>query len=407
MSMNEETERLLPEQQDTNVVLRDSAGTLLRRIRPEWRQKDLIKRVSILLPVDPSSACQRIFNASVHDLRSKILKAGLDIADEAASRFKLPSLKRPEDILDAYSVTHVIDLSYRMGLLSRPDWRRLTRCYDIRRDLEHEDDEYVASPEDVVYIFKTCVEVVLSQDALELIRVADVAQALDSPDKFTPSVDFLESFRCAPHPRQFQIIEMLVGFALNSKKPDIGRQNAVELLRCFRATIHNTVKIEVAQALTEQFNKKPLPLVVAKVANAADLLPYLKQRQLAEFFAGFQKRFEEVGSRWTQHAAHPQLLDDFEDVGAFRNCPDGIALEIALWMAQCYLGEPGGYGMMGSNRKVFYSNSAAPKIERLFTSQKEKIGEYVDHLRKNKSVRSVCENKFIARRFQELLDLLV
>jgi hypothetical protein len=47
-------------------------------------------RVRQLLPVDPSSACQRVLNAAIHDLRNKIIVAGLDIAQEAASRFRLP-----------------------------------------------------------------------------------------------------------------------------------------------------------------------------------------------------------------------------------------------------------------------------------------------------------------------------
>jgi hypothetical protein len=113
----------------------------MQTIRPEWRERRLIQRVRNLLPTDPSSACQRILNAAVHDLRHKIVVAGLDIAQETATRFRLPSVHKPEDILDTYSVSHAIDLAYRMGLLSRPEWRRVTRCYEIRRDLEHEDDE--------------------------------------------------------------------------------------------------------------------------------------------------------------------------------------------------------------------------------------------------------------------------
>ena len=37
---------------------------LLSKIREEWQAKSLIKRVKRLLPVDPSSACQRILNAA-------------------------------------------------------------------------------------------------------------------------------------------------------------------------------------------------------------------------------------------------------------------------------------------------------------------------------------------------------
>src|SRR5437016_3850983 len=108
----------------TDLALKYGIDLVLQQIRPEWVDRSLIQRVRNLLPVDPSSACQRIFNAAIHDLRQKIVVAGLDIADEAADRNRLPRVTRAEDVLDTYSVTHVIDLAYRMGILLRPEWRR-------------------------------------------------------------------------------------------------------------------------------------------------------------------------------------------------------------------------------------------------------------------------------------------
>ena len=99
---------------------------LMLQIRPEWQAKNLVKRVMILLPVDPSSACQKLFNAAVHDLKKKILVAVIDIAKEAAASNRLPEISRPEDIED-YNVSKTIDLAYYMGILSRPEWRRITR----------------------------------------------------------------------------------------------------------------------------------------------------------------------------------------------------------------------------------------------------------------------------------------
>jgi hypothetical protein len=46
------------------------------------------------------------------------------------------------------------------------------RVYEIRRDLEHEDDEYEAGAENCFYVFKACIEAVLSQDPATLLRVA-------------------------------------------------------------------------------------------------------------------------------------------------------------------------------------------------------------------------------------------
>jgi hypothetical protein len=58
--------------------------------------------------------------------RQKILVAGLDIAAEAAAANKLPPVNRNEDILEAYSTFHTLELAYRMGLLDRPEWKRLS-----------------------------------------------------------------------------------------------------------------------------------------------------------------------------------------------------------------------------------------------------------------------------------------
>ena len=72
------------------LVKASDVPTLLGRIRPAWQAKDLIERVRRLINVDPSSACQRLFNATMHDLREKIIIAGVDIAREAAKQYKLP-----------------------------------------------------------------------------------------------------------------------------------------------------------------------------------------------------------------------------------------------------------------------------------------------------------------------------
>jgi len=124
---------------------------MLYKIRPAWEAKDLINRVRRLLLTDPSSACQRIFNAAIHDLREKVIIAGIDIASDAAKTHRLPPISKPEDV-EEYSTSKLIDLVYRMGILSRAEWRRLARVYEIRRDLEHEDNEYEAQIEDCIYV---------------------------------------------------------------------------------------------------------------------------------------------------------------------------------------------------------------------------------------------------------------
>jgi hypothetical protein len=51
------------------------------------------------------------------------------LAIEAAKLNKLPPITKAEDVLENYSTTNTLTLAYRMGLVTRPEWRRLQRAY--------------------------------------------------------------------------------------------------------------------------------------------------------------------------------------------------------------------------------------------------------------------------------------
>ena len=240
---------------------------LLEEIRPVWVGKNLIKRVKRLLPVDPSSACQRLFNAATHDLKEKILIIGVDLANETATNYKLPPIKREEDILE-YNVSKTIDLSYRMGILTRAEWRRVHRCYEIRRDLEHEDEEYEAVLEDCFYIFKTTIDVVLSKDPIELLKITDVKDLIESDTNVSVTEEFLTDFKSAPKTRQQEITLLLISYSSDESKPDIVRENSVELMRHIQPITDKNVTIEMASVLQNKLDRNGITLVVAKIAYA-------------------------------------------------------------------------------------------------------------------------------------------
>ena len=397
---------LLPLEAKAGIVVASGADQLLERVRPEWQAKGLIKRTNRLLAVDPSSACQRLLNAAIYDLRNKILIAGLDIAKEAASRFRLPSVTKDEDISENYSSARVIELSYRMGILTRTEWKKIRRCYEIRGDLEHEDEEYEADIDDILYIFKNCVEIVLERDPIEIIRVDDVIEFIDAPTAAIVTGEILEEYDLAPDVRQKEIVEHLVNSAMDSKNPDIVRQNSMELLRQFHSITKNKVLVEVGTYLQERYRRKPLDLVVMKVGQAAGVLPYLKQRKKKDFFEAVYTEFTQVGYQWRRVNSHRKLFDEFEDIGGVTFCPEVPRRNFVLWMVLCYLGEPGGYGDWGRNRKVFYSNVTAPRIYQLFDEANELLAADLKEAKKDKRVKAAIRYAPIARRLETLEDLV-
>ena len=401
--MSKSKQELVPTT-SAQMVMASGVDVLLAQIRAEWQVKSLIARVKTLLPVDPSSACQRLLNAAIHDLREKIVIAGLDVAQDAASMNKLPPASKAEDVQN-YSTTHTLDLAYHMGLINRPEWRRLKRAYDIRKDLEHEDDQYEAGIEDCVYVFRTCVEIVLSRDPISPVRVTDIKDIIESPTRVALSTEVVQDFGNAPDKRQLEIMNFLISVSRDGKKPDVVRQNAIEALRLLSASTRKSTRAETGQYMQDILKNRPADLADMKIASAARVIAYLKQSKVKQFFEDVHSQFVRVGYRWDRHDQHGRLLDDFEDVGGLEAIPVEIRARFVLWMVRCFLGEPGGYGM-GINRSVFYSNVAAPRIEGYFRQAGRLIEADFNGVTKDRLVKAAASDKHIARRLEKLRDLV-
>ena len=388
-----------------DLVRASDVPAALATIRPTWQAKNLIVRVRRLLDVDPSSACQRLLNAAIHDLREKIAIAGIDIAAEAARQHKLPPVAKPDDI-ENYSTSHTIDLAYRMGLLSRPNWRRVCRCYEIRRDLEHEDDEYEAGPEDCLYIFKTCIEVILSVDPIHLLRVTDVKELIEQATPAAPADSLVQDFAHAPHPRQEEICKFLISIALDGEKSDIVQQNAYLFLTQLAPHVHDGVKLNLATNFQERIGRTPLDRRHARVAIAAGVFPYLRQVQIADFYQVTLSKMREIRSHWDAYREHGSFLRGFREVGGLLYCPVSHMAPIVKWMVLTYIGTSGGRTSYGNIRHVFYSNTAAPIIEQLVADAKIQVAETLRNMADDRDVETRCQDPHIARRFEQLLDLL-
>ncbi|MEI6110755.1 MAG: hypothetical protein WCP63_03655 [Cyanobium sp. ELA712] len=386
------------------LVEQSGVQQLLSRVRPHWKAKSLIQRVERLIPVDPSSACQRLFNAAIHDLKEKIVLAGLDIAKEAAQANRFPEVSKPEHI-KSLDVKRTINLAFYMGLLTRPEWRRLLRVYDIRRDLEHEDDEYEATVEDYVYVFKTCVEVVLSRDSAQLLKLTDVKEIIEKPDPATLSQSTLEDYASAPIPRQTEIYRFLISTALDSKHPDIVRQNAFNALGCLHDHTIQQVILTCASEYVDRIGRSAPTPGQARVAFQAGILPYLKKAQLFELYSSIAKLLEKVDFSFRGHSSHGALLRRIVEVGGIRYCPDDLLPRIVKWLVLCCIGEPGGY-VRGQGRKVFYSNAGAPLAREILRNSSRDLSACLeDMLKHDAEIRSCMRDEYVARRYEEIRDL--
>ncbi|MGD1815744.1 MAG: hypothetical protein ACPKNR_01810 [Pleomorphochaeta sp.] len=389
--------------EDKSKVKNVAINTLLDKIRPEWKSRHLIQRVENILPVDPSSACQRIFNASMHDLKDKIIIAGLDIAQEAAKQNKLPPISKNEDI-ENYNVSNVINLAYRMGLLTRPEWKRILRVYDIRRDLEHEDDEYEATVEDCFYIFKTTIDIVLSKDPVHLIKLTDIKKIIEDSSPLVLSKAVIQDYKLAPYQRQLQIFRFLISTSLDNSQLDIIRANSFNALSSLREYTISTVIIECAKDMVDNINRGILSIEKAQVCFIAGILPYINKVTLMDLFKDYLKKMEKTGYSFKMNPNHRELLQNLVEFGGIEYCPNELLFKYCKWLTLCYLGEPS-YGQYRNLRKVFYSNIGATLSMDILKKNKNKYKGIISDLNEDKDIIKTCENEFVARRYQELVDI--
>lgn len=387
------------------IAENSNVAGLMALIRPEWQAKNLIQRVTKLLPVDPSSACQRLFNAAVHDLKKKVLVAGIDIAKEAATTNRLPHINRAEDIED-YNVSKTLDLAYYMGLLSRPEWRRITRVYDIRRDLEHEDNEYEATIEDCFYIFKVSIESVLAKDPVEVLRLTDIKEIVEKSTAVTLDQTLKDEYEVAPPVRQVDIYKFLVSTALNEKQPDIVRQNCYISLSTLSSLTKDQVKIEVSKTYSDKVKRKGLDVITARVSYAAGILPYYKKSILKTFYSGYLSHMNAIGPDFRANDKHGELLRVLGEVGGLECCHKDRLEGMLEWICLCYIGERS-FGRYSASRKVFYSNVGAPLAKELLLKSRHRVAPIlVDIVNNSKKIRSECNWKHCQRRAQDLVDII-
>jgi len=83
------------------------------------------------------------------------------------------------------------------------------------------------------------------------------------------------------------------------------------------------------------------------------------------------------------------ILDDFASAGGFTICPLGTERAIIRWMVEAYIGVPGRSGTFSRNRAVFFSDTAAPRIERLLQDAPPPIKGHITSIAKESSIRKL------------------
>jgi hypothetical protein len=98
-------------------------------------------------------------------------------------------------------------------------------------------------------------------------------------------------------------------------------------------------------------------------------------------------------------------MDDYAAAGGFAICPNAAERGILRWMIEAYLGEPGRSGTFGRNRAVFFSDIAAPRIERILAVAPPNIKDSITHIANEPGIKKLILITEQQQRLDHLLNL--
>ncbi len=385
---------------EENLIIESKVSHLFDFIRESWKGRGLIERSIILLKVDPSSACQRMFNATISDLREKLILVGIDVVKSVTEIYKLEKVITDNDIKD-YKTRGLIDLAHYTGLISYSDKNRLSRAYDIRNDLEHEDSQYEANEADVQYVFQTCIETVLSKDPVHLIKVADVQALIESSDRVLPDTIMIEDFKVALTPRQFEVIKRLIGISLDENKPDIVVENSYNALKTFSPFMQNEVKLSITTFFSNKH--RILTYKSARIFYAAGIFPYTDIKTRKRLFEEIYQRLLKTGNNWSDYPKHREALNIFYEIGFLNYCPRNEIFNIIRWLVILYVGQSGA----SLYRDIYYSNVGAPMAMEILVNSHKTVLPYKDKISKDLQIKKIVDSySKLQPRIDRLIDAI-
>lgn len=163
-------------------------------------------------------------------------------------------------------------------------------------------------------------------------------------------------------------------------------------------------KITLARQIQNKVKRNPLNDTQVRIAYVSGALPYMRQAQVLDYFTSLYSSLVSIGYEWQKYNEHSVPLEKFEDVGGFTHCPEELLDKFIKWLLLAFLGEAS-YGRYSTSRPVFYSNSAASVIKRLFGNAEERVFTIVKGLDRDTEITAATSNMHIARRYEMILDL--
>lgn len=340
------------------------------------------------------------WNAVVDDLRKKVIHRSLDLFNKEMTT----NIKHYEDFQTKITDNDLIEGAYKIGVLSWEAKKIMHQARETRNIFDGHPDSSDPNLFKVLNMIADCNRYVLSQEfPIPIINVNDYINKMDTDtfDKNELAVE--QAFIDLPEVYKNEMSNKLVTYYAGN-----------EISTRFRANIEFTFPIlwrvlpkESRKSIGQRFDKEYLAgdadknEKVTELLSSVDGLRYISSTTRKLIFEPRIKFLEDHLDDWYEEGEAVKELETYGSV-----IPDEFIQRFVTAITLTFVGYAG--STFRSPRTVFYSDTAAPKITKMFEKFDNNSAEaFVEVIKMNAKLRSRIGGAAQLRRLRALGEILL
>jgi len=375
----------------------------LTNIRDDVRDDPYIEEaIKVLAAGGLRSTIGSYWNAVIHDIRTKVIHRSLDLFNKELSHLK--DVKEYEDFQNHITDYDLIEGAYKTGVL---DWEGRKLLQQARETRNIFDGHPKSSDPTLFKVFNMiadCNRYVLSQPLpMPIIDIDQYIQTMDGPNYNQNEIAIEQALSELPEIYKQELTNKLFGVYI--------KDNASTTLRANTEFAFPILWKLLSKEIRKQIGKRFDQLIVEgdtdKIGWATDILSiiegfrYVSEPSRKIIYDPIIKQLEENLDDW---AVEGQAMREIERLGTV--IPVDYVERLVKAMTLTYVGYRGSSYQYA--RRDFYSNSAAPRISRMFENfDINAVDAFIKTIRETQKLKNRVQDRGQLDRLRSLGDILL
>lgn len=376
----------------------------LANVRDEFVGNQYIQEaVKVLSAGGYRSAIGSYWNAVVDDLRRKIIHRSLDLFNKEVDPKK--KVKSYEDFQDHITDYDLIEGAYSIGVIGWEAKKLLHQARETRNIFDGHPSSSNPNIFKVLSMITDCNRYVLSQEyPVPIIEIDSYLGTMDSPNFAKNEIAIEQAFSDLPQIYKNELANKLYNSYLHDSSSTELRANIEFCLPILWGFLSKEDRLQIGKRVDKEIvngDQNKIKKAIDFLVLTSNGLRYISNASRKGIFEPAVKKLEESLDDWAEEAKAVSYLERLGTI-----IPEDLLERYVISLILTFVGRKG-YSLYYS-RTDFYSDSAAPIIERLFERFDDRTADiFVNVVKSNEAIRYRINYPAKLNRLRKLANILL